>query len=184
MRSVLVATAALWVVLELRQSIARRPEAVKVSWASEILFRLFVGVGALIAGALSVRAPSATISAAEVADWFGLALFASGIALRLWSFHTLGRYFTLTVQTTRCQPVIDNGPYQLVRHPGYTGLLLVMMALGLLIGNWLSFVCLTIATLGALVFRIRVEERALMRDAGGAYRDYAAAHKRLVPFVW
>lgn len=38
-----------------------------------------------------------------------------------------------------------DGPYRLIRHPGYAGLLLIIMALGLFIGNWLSFVCLTFA---------------------------------------
>jgi protein-S-isoprenylcysteine O-methyltransferase Ste14 len=184
MRWVLVGTAAFWVVLELRQSITRRPEAVKANWASEVLFRLIVGVGALVAGALSRVAPSATIRPAAVADWIGLVLWWSGIALRLWSFHTLGRYFTFTVQTSGDQPVIADGPYQLVRHPSYAGLLLVIMAVGLFIGNWLSFVCLTVATTEGLVFRIRVEERALMQHLGDGYRVYAATRKRLVPFIW
>ncbi len=184
MRWILVGTAAIWVVLELRQSVTRRPEAVKANWASEVLFRLIVGVGALVAGVLSGVAPSATIRPAAVADWIGLVLFWCGISLRLWSFHTLGRYFTFTVQTSRDQPVIADGPYRLIRHPGYAGLLLVIMAVGLFIGNWLSLVCLTVATAGALVFRIRVEERALMQNLGDSYRDYAATHKRLVPFIW
>ena len=155
MRWILAGTATFWVVLELRQSIARRPEAVKASWASEVLFRLIIAVGALAAGALSAMAPSATIRAAAVADGIGLVLFWSGVALRLWSFQTLGRYFTLTVQTSRDQPVIAEGPYQLVRHPSYAGLLLVFTAVGLFIGNWLSLVCLTVTATGGLVFRIR-----------------------------
>ena len=184
MRWILVGTAAIWVVLELRQSITHRPEGVTANWGSEVLFRLIVGVGALVAGVLLGVAPSATIRPAAVADWIGLVLFWCGISLRLWSFHTLGRYFTFTVQTSSDQPVIADGPYQLIRHPSYAGLLLVIIAVGLFIGNWLSLVCLTVATAGALVFRIRVEERALMQNLGDSYRDYAATHKRLVPFIW
>lgn len=181
---VVVGTAAVWVVLELRQGFTRRPEGVKASWGSEILFRLIVGVGAVVAGLLSAVAPSAAIRPAAVADGIGLALFWSGIAIRLWSFHTLGRYFTFTVQTSSNQPVITDGPYRLIRHPGYAGLLLVIMAVGLFIGNWFSLVSLTVAAAGGLVFRIRVEERALVQNLGNGYRDYAATHKRLVPFVW
>jgi protein-S-isoprenylcysteine O-methyltransferase Ste14 len=184
MRWILVGTAAIWVVLELLQSITHRPEGVMANWGSEVLFRLIVGLGALAAGVGTVVAPSATIRPAAVADWIGLILFWCGIALRLWSFHTLGRYFTFTVQTSSDQPVIANGPYQLIRHPSYAGLLLIIIAVGLFIGNWLSLVCLTVATAGALVFRIRVEERALMYNLGDSYRDYATTHKRLVPFIW
>jgi protein-S-isoprenylcysteine O-methyltransferase Ste14 len=184
LRWILVGTAAIWVVLELRQSITHRPEGVTANWGSEVLFRLVVGVGAVVAGVLPGVAPSATIRPAALADWIGLVLFWGGISLRLWSFRTLGRYFTFTVQTSSDQPVITDGPYRVIRHPSYAGLLLVIMAVGLFIGNWWSLVGLTVAMAGGLVFRIRVEERALLQNLGDGYRDYAATHKRLVPLIW
>ncbi len=182
-RWILVVIAAIWLMLELRQSVSHRPEGVKAGWESEAIFRLIVGAGALGAGVVSGAAQSAKIQPTALAAWIGLVLFCAGILLRLWSFRTLGRYFTFTVQTSGDQPVVTNGPYRVIRHPSYAGLLLVVMAVGLFIGNWWSLVCLTVAIAGGLVFRIRVEERALMRDLG-AYRAYAAGHKRLVPFVW
>jgi protein-S-isoprenylcysteine O-methyltransferase Ste14 len=184
MRSALLGTAAVWVVLELRQSLTHRPEAVNASWRREVFFRLIVGAGALVAGALAGIAKSATIRPAAVADWIGLVLFWAGISLRLWSFHTLGRYFTLTVQTSVDQPVISDGPYRLIRHPSYAALLTIIVAVGLFIGNWWSLVCLIATMAGGLVFRIQGEERALMHNLGASYRDYAATHKRLVPFIW
>jgi protein-S-isoprenylcysteine O-methyltransferase Ste14 len=184
MRWLLVGTAAVWVVVELRQSVTHRAEAVNANWRSEVLFRLIVGAGAVAADALAGIAKSVTIRPAAVADWIGLVLFWAGISLRLWSFHTLGRYFTFTVQTSTDQPVIANGPYRMIRHPSYAALLLIIVAVGLFIGNWWSLVCLTAAIAGGLVFRIQVEERALMHDLGDGYRDYAATHTRLVPFIW
>jgi protein-S-isoprenylcysteine O-methyltransferase Ste14 len=183
-RWILVVTGAIWMMLELRQSITHRPEGVKASWGGEVLFRLIVGVGALMAGVLSGVTQSATIQPAAFAVGIGLVLFWGGISLRLWSFRTLGRYFTFTVQTSSDQPVITDGPYRVIRHPSYAGLLLVIIAVGLFIGNWWSLACLTVAVAGGLVFRIRVEEPALMDNLGDGYRSYAATHKRLVPFVW
>src|SRR5450432_4374686 len=98
MRWVLVGTAAVWVVLELRQSLTHRAEAVNAGWRNEVLFRRIVGAGAVVAGLLAGMAKSATIRPAAVADWIGLVLFWAGISLRLWSFHALGRYFTFSVQ--------------------------------------------------------------------------------------
>jgi protein-S-isoprenylcysteine O-methyltransferase Ste14 len=184
LRWILVGTAVIWVVLELRQSISHRPEGVKANWGSEVLFRLIVGAGAIMAGVLSGVAQSATIRPAALADWIGLLLFWAGISLRVWSIRTLGRYFTVIVQTSSDQPVITNGPYRIIRHPSYAGVLLVVMAVGLFIENWLSFAALTVAVAGGLVYRIRVEERALTENLGDGYRDYAAMHKRLVPFIW
>lgn len=183
-RWALVGTAVVWAALELRQAVRHRPEGVTANWRSEIAFRSVVGAGVL--GAVAVRrlVPAATIRPAVVAAWVGLALLWCGIALRFWSVRTLGRYFTLVVQTSTDQPVITDGPYRLVRHPSYAGMLLAFMGLGLLIGNWLSFVTLTVAMAFGLVLRIRVEEQALLRDIGDDYRTYAASHRRLVPFLW
>jgi protein-S-isoprenylcysteine O-methyltransferase Ste14 len=184
MHWVLIGTAAVWVLLELRQSITRRPEGVKADWGSEVLFRLIVAVGGLAAGGFAALAPSATIRPVVVADWVGLALFWCGIFLRFWSFRTLGRYFTFVVQASSDQPVITDGPYRLIRHPSYAGLLLIIMGVGLFIGNWLSLAFLTATITGGLVFRIRVEERTLTDTVGDRYREYAATHKRLVPLIW
>ena len=177
-------TAAIWVVLELRQSFRRRPEGGTAGWGSEIVFRLAVVVGAVSASVLSRVAPTATIRPAAVAAWVGFGLLWCGIVLRLWSFRTLGRNFTFIVQTSADQPVITEGPYRVIRHPSYAGFLLAIMGVGLLIGNWWSLVALTVATTCGLVFRIEVEERALLHNLGNDYRNYAAAHKRLVPFIW
>jgi protein-S-isoprenylcysteine O-methyltransferase Ste14 len=183
-RWLLVGTAAVWVLLELHQGITHRPEGVTANWGSEILFRLAVGGGALVASALSRAAPAATIRPAAGAPWLGLVLFWCGISLRFWSFRTLGRYFTLVVQTSDDQPVITDGPYRVIRHPSYAGFLLALIGVGLFIGNWWSLISLIVAIAGGLVFRIRVEERALLQTLGDNYRAYAATHKRLVPFIW
>jgi protein-S-isoprenylcysteine O-methyltransferase Ste14 len=119
-----------------------------------------------------------------VAGWCGLVLLLAARALRQWSFRTLGRYFTFTVQTSSDQTVVATGPYRFVRHPSYTALLLAAAAGGLYVGNWLSLLALVAAVAAGLAYRITVEERALTTDVGPAYRDYAATHKRLVPFVW
>jgi len=179
-----VATAVIWLVLEIRQGATRRSEGVQADQGSRFVVRLAGMVGAGSAIAFAHLAPGAAIRPAAVAAWTGLCFFWSGVALRLWSFRILGRYFTFTVQTSGDQPVITAGPYRVIRHPGYAGVLLAVVGLGLFIGNWWSLLGLTVAVTCGLVFRIRVEERALVRDLGDRYREYAATHKRLVPFLW
>jgi protein-S-isoprenylcysteine O-methyltransferase Ste14 len=60
----------------------------------------------------------------------GIVIFATGEALGVWSRLTLGRYFTCTVQTSTDQPVIATGPYRFLRHPSYTGILLLVIGAG------------------------------------------------------
>ena len=183
-RALLVGTVVIWLVLELRQSANHRPEAVTAAQGGRRQVRMAVLVGALLAFVAARVAPGAAIGPTAVVAWIGLCLLWCGIALRLWSFRTLGRYFTFTVQTSSDQPVITAGPYRVIRHPSYAGILLAVVGLGLLIGNWLSLVVLTAGSVCGVVLRIGVEERALLQDLGDGYRDYAATHQRLVPFVW
>lgn len=183
-RYLLLVTVVIWLVLELRQSANNRPEATKADGGSRPTLRAATLIGVIGALVASRAAPGATIRPAALAAWIGLGILWCGIALRFWSFQTLGRYFTFTVQTSSDQPVITAGPYRVIRHPSYAGVLLAVIGLGLIIGNWLSLLVLTAAVAWGLVFRIRVEERALLEDIGDDYRSYAATHKRLVPFLW
>lgn len=181
-RDLIIATGLVWLVLELRQSTNTRPEAVRADKGSRPVIRVATLVG-VVGAVLAVRGvPGADIP--SVGAWAGLALLWCGIGLRLWSFQTLGRYFTFTVQTSRDQPVIDAGPYRVIRHPSYAGILLAVLGLGFYFGNWLSLVVLVTAITFGIVYRIRVEERALVSELGDPYRAYAATHKRLVPYVW
>lgn len=111
-------------------------------------------------------------------------LFWAGLALRWWAVLTLGRYFQLTVVVQRDQPVVERGPYRLLRHPGYTGALLFMLGIGFAFDNVLSVLaCLFVPLLGVLS-RIHVEEELLGRELGEPYRDYSRRTRRLIPGVW
>ena len=56
--------------------------------------------------------------------WFGTGLFAAGTALRWWAIVHLGRFFSVDVAIVCDHRVVETGPYRVVRHPSYTGLLL------------------------------------------------------------
>ena len=183
-RSLLLVTAIIWVVMEVRQSLNQRPEAVAADKGSRPFLRITATGGAIAAIFVSKATPAAAIRPIAVAAWIGLVLLWCGVALRFWSFRTLGRYFTFTVQTSHDQPVITDGPYRVIRHPSYAGVVLAVVGIGLFIGNWWALICLTVAVTFGIVFRIRVEERALLADLGGDYHSYAATRKRLVPFIW
>src|SRR5262245_56778725 len=108
----------------------------------------------------------------------------SGIGMRAWAITTLGRFFRRDVSVAPDQHVVTSGPYRYVRHPAYSGNLLVAAGVGLMFGNVVSIVVLvTSAVLGHLP-RIRVEQSALDTELGRPYRDFAAERRRLVPGVW
>jgi protein-S-isoprenylcysteine O-methyltransferase Ste14 len=179
----LVATIVIWISFELRQSLTERSEATHVDRGSFLILRILYPVGFIIALELD-KHHVLPIHPLMVSTWLGLSLLWCGAALRLWSFRTLGRYFTFTVQTSDDQPVISNGPYRVLRHPSYAGLLLAIAGIGLLFDSWASLAALILFLSVSLIYRIRVEELALARDLGGRYQTYATGRKRLIPFAW
>ena len=114
----------------------------------------------------------------------GLAVFALGLALRAWAVHELGRFFKFTVVVQADHRVVDTGPYRLIRHPSYTGLLMAELGLGIALGTWLSIPACLLPPLIGFGVRIRSEERVLARELGDPYRAYMARTDRLIPGVW
>lgn len=114
----------------------------------------------------------------------GLTMFVLGLGLTMWAYRTLGRFFSLDVQIQGDHRVVDTGPYRLLRHPGYSGVLYGFLGLGLAVQSWVSLLLVLLATTAALVYRTRIEEKFLLAELGDEYARYMARTKRLVPLVW
>lgn len=181
--TLLLLSAAVWLVFEVRQGLDRRTEATSTDRGSLNVLRITVIAGVLLAATASRMSAGALPYSPEMFA-VCLVLIWAGIGLRIWSFLSLGRYFTFTVMTSANQPVIMTGPYRYLRHPSYLGLLLILGGIGLSLGSWVSFAALVLVPLAGFVNRIRVEEAALSATLGSAYTDYASSRKRLIPFVW
>jgi protein-S-isoprenylcysteine O-methyltransferase Ste14 len=114
----------------------------------------------------------------------GLIVMWLGLAIRVWAIAALGGAFRTTVEVDPGQAVVSNGPYEWVRHPSYTGLLLIASGFGLAVGNWLAPVLCMVVLLPALLRRMQVEEAELNRVLGDPYRAYQTRTKRLIPGLW
>lgn len=177
-------TLVVWVAIELRQGLRRRTGATNRDRGSRLVLGLCWLGGILMAALARSRLSAAAFPEGAVTFGVGLSVIWAGVGLRWWSFRTLGRYFTFEVMTSSDQPVIAAGPYRVLRHPSYAGLLLIFAGIGILSANWLSLAALILLPLLGLLNRIRVEEAALTATLGDAYRSYAAGRKRLIPCLW
>ena len=115
--------------------------------------------------------------------YVGTGLMIAGIVLRQWSIAVLGRYFSPTIGIQEGQAVVDRGPYRLVRHPSYTGLLIIYIGLGFVIQSWGAVLVLIAYFAAAFGYRIHVEEAVLTSKLGDEYVAYAKRTKRLIPYV-
>lgn len=114
----------------------------------------------------------------------GLILMWLGLAIRIWSVVTLGASFRTTVEVDADQPLVESGPYRYVRHPSYTGILLLAAGYGVALGNWLSLAILVAVPLVTTIRRITVEEATLTEVLGAPYESYKHRTKRLLPGLW
>ncbi len=114
-----------------------------------------------------------------------LLLVAAGYALVFWAM-LVNRFFSsvVRIQSDRGQHVISAGPYALVRHPGYSAGILIVLASGIALGSWLAATFLVAVVLPFLLYRVINEDRVLRSRLDG-YADYARQVRwRLVPGLW
>jgi len=114
----------------------------------------------------------------------GLACIVLGVGLRWYAIWTLGHYFRPVVAVSAGQPVVERGPYRLIRHPAYSGTFLTMLGLGLALTNWASLAALMACVFIGHMYRVKVEEAALVRALGQPYADYMRRTKRFIPGVF
>jgi len=118
-----------------------------------------------------------------IAFYLGVATLVAGALLRRACWRALGEYFTGDVKARADQPVIQTGPYKWVRHPSYTGAMLMFVGIGVALTNWLSVALLLTGAIVSYGYRVKVEERALLSEIGEPYAEYMRTHKRYIPFV-
>ncbi len=111
----------------------------------------------------------------------GISVFMAGMVLRWKAILQLKQFFTVDVAMSAGHQLITTGLYRLVRHPSYSGLLMMMAGLGLAMNSFVSFIAAVFPFLIALLYRIRVEERLMEEEFGESYREYAATTARLFP---
>jgi protein-S-isoprenylcysteine O-methyltransferase Ste14 len=113
----------------------------------------------------------------------GLIMILLGLVIRVWTRVTIGGMYSGYLWVKVGQVLVTDGPYRFVRHPGYTGF--VIMALGLCIGysSLIGLVSIPLLLLPGLAYRMKVEERLLIDQFGDKYQTYQRKTKRLFPLV-
>src|SRR5437016_5197785 len=119
-------------------------------------------------------------------DWVfypGIFLILLGVLVRQWAIAVLGRFFSLTVRVAEDHRVVVKGPYRLVRHPSYAGVLITFIGLALAVQSSGALLVLFAVFGVSYGYRMRVEERVLLSELGQDYAEYMKRTKRLIPFL-
>jgi protein-S-isoprenylcysteine O-methyltransferase Ste14 len=128
--------------------------------------------------------PAAAMADGWIFAFAGVVLFVAGLLLRWWAIIVLGRFFTVDVTIEKDHEVVERGPFRVLRHPSYAGVLLAFAGFALSLRNWAALLVILLPIFAAFIHRMNVEEKALSRALGSSYTDYMRRTNRLVPFVY
>jgi protein-S-isoprenylcysteine O-methyltransferase len=113
----------------------------------------------------------------------GYGLLAAGMLFALWARVFLGRNWSSNVTLKQDHTLVRSGPYRIVRHPIYTGLLVALLGTAIALGPLRCFLCVVIAAI-AWKFKSITEEAFMVQQFGDQYRQYQMEVKSLVPYIW
>jgi protein-S-isoprenylcysteine O-methyltransferase Ste14 len=122
------------------------------------------------------------ISRLQIIAWAGVILCVTGLSFCIWARATLGRNWSGTITLKEGHELIERGPYRLVRHPIYTGLIAMFLGTVIVLGHAAGIAGLVLAFLSFWI-KLREEERIMLKQFPDQYAAYQQRVKRIIPFV-
>ena len=176
-RGVWLAVGLVWVAAHFRAKPAevRQPRRSLVAYTLLVLVSFLLLSGALPWGEVRMlqRRPELT----------GLGLVIAGAGLAVWSRLVLARNWSGAIELKVDHELVERGPYRFLRHPIYSGLLLMFLGTALVRGTAQAFGAFTLF-LAVHLWKIRAEEALLAQRFPRAFAAYRARTKALVPLVF
>jgi protein-S-isoprenylcysteine O-methyltransferase Ste14 len=114
--------------------------------------------------------------------WTAVGVIIAGLALSIWARRTLGGNWSGSVTVKEGHELVDSGPYRRIRHPIYSGILLMIAGTALASGRTQALLAFPIA-LTSLWLKSRVEERWMQMEFGERYKQYRTRSWALIPLV-
>jgi protein-S-isoprenylcysteine O-methyltransferase Ste14 len=152
-----------------------------VTWSRELRVRAVIAVVLFILlrqGVLRNGGPNTDPWRAGL----GLVLFGLGLGLAIWARIFIGRNWGTPMSKKEDPELVTNGPYRLVRHPIYSGILLAAAGTAVAL-NWRWLVVMILAGV-YFIYSAIVEERYLGEQFPSTYPSYKRSTKMLVPFIF
>jgi protein-S-isoprenylcysteine O-methyltransferase Ste14 len=118
----------------------------------------------------------------EALAWTGAILCVAGLAFCIWARVTLGSNWSGTITLKEKHQLIVRGPYRLVRHPIYTGLLTMLVATVIVLGHVAGIIAMPFVFVSFWI-KLLYEEQLMLKKFPNEYSAYQQRVRRLIPFV-
>jgi protein-S-isoprenylcysteine O-methyltransferase Ste14 len=152
------------------------------AWSRELRIRVVIIAVVFVFVRLGVFRGSHGVHTDPWREALGLVLFGLGLAFAIWARVHIGRNWGTPMTQKREPELVTSGPYRLVRHPIYSGILLAGFGTGLAL-SWFWLIVLVLPVI-YFVYAATVEERYLTTQFPEAYPEYKRHSKMLVPYVF
>jgi protein-S-isoprenylcysteine O-methyltransferase Ste14 len=176
-----LAWAVFWIVAARRTKPARWRESIG-SWTLHVLPLLACAVLFAVPRWLPPILSERVVPAGRPLSLLGAVMVAAGLGLAAWARAHLGGNWSGIVTVKEDHALVRTGPYRVVRHPIYTGLLLALIGTAAAIGEWRGFLAVIFALIGFL-WKIHVEEKR-MRENFPEYGQYRRQTAALIPLLY
>ena len=114
----------------------------------------------------------------------GILVYVAGMVVRWKSILQLKHRFTVNVVVNSEHKLETGGMYKFLRHPSYSGILMILAGLGMAMNSYVSFIVVLVPVFLGLSYRISVEEKLLEAEFGEEYTVFCSTRKKLIPFIY
>jgi protein-S-isoprenylcysteine O-methyltransferase Ste14 len=176
---------AVWLV----HAAGRKETIERGSFGSRLAYWLPLAIGSALIGKGFSHTPypgnlgDVLLTRTPLHGWIGFALALTGLLVAIWARQVLGRNWSASVVVKDKHELVTSGPYARIRHPIYTGLLLMLLGSAVSLGTRAAFLGFMLCLLSCWI-KLRQEEMLMIRVFPDSYPAYRTRTKRLVPFIW
>jgi protein-S-isoprenylcysteine O-methyltransferase Ste14 len=158
----------------------------RIESAASRILRVFIFLIAIVL-LLTIRIPLPWLylqlwPVGLLAFWLGAAVTVAGLLFAVWAREHLGRNWSRSVTIKKGHELITTGPYAMVRHPIYTGILIGFLGMAITISQVRGFIVVVLIFL-AFWIKLSMEEQWMRSQFGEAYASYARQTAALVPYL-
>jgi protein-S-isoprenylcysteine O-methyltransferase Ste14 len=169
-----------WLVSALKRKTTKKRETIFQRLA--YMLPLIVGFWFLFGPAAQfyLRLGTRFVPATPVYGWLGVAITVAGVAVAIWARWHLGANWSGVVTLKEGHELIRTGPYRMIRHPIYTGILLALLGTGVTIGEVCGLLAVALAW-SSFYFKARREESFLAQEFGPAFKEHQRSTGMFLP---
>ncbi|MBC8001299.1 MAG: isoprenylcysteine carboxylmethyltransferase family protein [Opitutaceae bacterium] len=147
-----------------------------------ITLRLFILTGIIM---LASTLTELFLTQPEINWWLfggGWLVAIASFVIRRRAITALGRFWSLHVEIRDNHEFVRTGPFRWLRHPTYFSMILELLSVGIIAGVRFSFLTIPLLFIPVLLYRVRVEEHALIEKFGEEYREYQKVTPAILPY--